>query len=360
MQSIFGALAQETAPSEAAGGYSVCVLSEAPPWRALLASATAHLILIAVFAALIRPSVSLSPEFPRQKVIAWINLRQPERRVVFFAPVADAGPVAPSKPSRDVAVEGVALPAAAAVPVPAAQSTPGSSASPPKLVSRASPGPAVLRRPLFPAPTESGFPAAIARLIGSHLMRDALETSAAPLPAPAVPGKQQLPGGGIRIIHPDNAVFDVVIVQNVLPDEEVRHSLQSRPVYTAYVETGGDKEWVLHYGAPGTVSPRSQDRIVVLGSASEVAGPAPRVTVFPPQGILLDHPGRTLLHGYITAEGRFRELTAVRPERQELARVLLPLLDEWRFRPALRDGAAVEVEVLIGIPSYAEAVASGQ
>lgn len=278
--------------------------------------------------------------------------------MILFAPAQDRGPFAPSKTDRRLAPEtGVPV---AANPDTSVGSTTVSTAVLPSLVSRVSRGSAALRRPLLPALTESGFPAAIARLLGGRAMRDALETAATSLPAAAVPGRHQLPGGGIRIVHPDNAVFDVVIVQNVLPDEEVRSSLLSRPVYTVFVETGGDKEWVLHYGAPGTVSPRSQGRIIVLGGATEVAGPAPRVTVFPPREILLDHPGRTLLHGYITAEGRFRDLTSTRPERHELARALLPLLDEWRFRPALRDGAAVEVEVLIGIPSYNEAVVPGQ
>jgi hypothetical protein len=58
---------------------------------------------------------------------------------------------------------------------------------------------------------------------------------------------------------------------------------------------------------------------------------------------------RQLVHGFLTVEGRFRDLSLVNQPPQA-APVLLATLSKWSFRPATRDNVPVEVEALLAIP----------
>ena len=57
----------------------------------------------------------------------------------------------------------------------------------------------------------------------------------------------------------------------------------------------------------------------------------------------------TLIHGFLTTAGKFRNLTLLGKDDQQLTR-LLQLLERWEFRPAMKGDAATEVEVLLAIP----------
>jgi hypothetical protein len=70
-----------------------------------------------------------------------------------------------------------------------------------------------------------------------------------------------------------------------------------------------------------------------------------------PEAAVLSKTTRTVLYGFITSAGRFRELQAVRSDDEEFAVKLIPFLKNWEFRPATRDGRPVEVELLLVVPS---------
>lgn len=389
--------------------YQPCLLAERRPWLSVAGSAAGHSLLLACVVYLLPALIPPGDVAPGLRVVGWQSLRVPTDRVVFFAPPAQIKPpVVPSqgavarltRSSRPAGGSPAELarihPPGVRFEMPPAATTglwaerphalapfrrlsENATAIPPIHVPYRQHGegdgvPAIggSARPVRTAPlidaaapplvvsaggAVGAMPQAPGVLAGSVMVRPpepppapAGGTAASGVVAPAVPG---MPGPPVRIIHADNSEFDVVIVQTAVTDAEVRTSLQWEPVYTAYLDSGSPKNWVLHYGLPGTAAAKPNARVITLEAPAKVAGPAPRVTVFPPQEFLLRQLTRTLLHGFITASGQFRELSPVKAEKWELARQLLPLLEEWRFRPAMRNGEPVEVEIVLGIPSYA-------
>jgi hypothetical protein len=157
-------------------------------------------------------------------------------------------------------------------------------------------------------------------------------------------------GVPIRLVHPDNSVFDIV-VQSAGADQEAQASgiLTGRPVYTAYIRVGAPKDWVLHYCVPKQPA-RNTGPVVQLGSPSPLKAPFPRLTMIPRPEELVSK-SRAFVHGFLTERGQFRALGAIRAEDAEMVAQLIPYLEKWEFRPATRDGKPVEVELLLVIPA---------
>ena len=157
--------------------------------------------------------------------------------------------------------------------------------------------------------------------------------------------------GVIRVAHPVNGNFDVVILQSVSRDDlpDVGGALSGNPVYTVYLKVGDEREWLLEYCIPANVT-RASPYQVNIDDSGAVSAPYPVTTVIPKNVVELPHPKHIVLHGLLSAAGVFREITG--PEAESpLVREVLPLLREWQFRPALRDRVPVEVEVLLIIPA---------
>jgi hypothetical protein len=57
-----------------------------------------------------------------------------------------------------------------------------------------------------------------------------------------------------------------------------------------------------------------------------------------------------LVHGFVAANGQFRDLRVVPPVKPDTAQTLVAALSGWVFRPASREGSAVEVEFVLAIP----------
>jgi hypothetical protein len=155
----------------------------------------------------------------------------------------------------------------------------------------------------------------------------------------------------IRIVHPENGVFDMVVVQSSPLDiPEGRGLLKGQPVYTVYLKLGTPKEWILQYCVPeSTDGVRNSGRVVQLGNPAPVKSPFPRNTVTPPLAVLAKG-SRTVVHGILDSHGQFRELKAVRQEDEAFVTRIIPFLEQWEFRPATRDGMPVGVEMLLVIP----------
>jgi hypothetical protein len=58
-----------------------------------------------------------------------------------------------------------------------------------------------------------------------------------------------------------------------------------------------------------------------------------------------------MVHGYITPQGRFRDLKVLGASASSEAEMVLAVLDQWEFRAASRDGQPLEVEILLAIPT---------
>ena len=165
-----------------------------------------------------------------------------------------------------------------------------------------------------------------------------------------LPLKYQTP---IRIEHPNDAVFDIVVMQSSSQDAfpESAGVLSGRPVYTVYLQVGAPKAWIMQYCVPKEVDqgPRVAGGAVYLGSAAPLKAPSPRLTLLPPV-TMLPRTSYIMVHGFLDKSGQFKDLTVLRAPEGEIAEMLLPQLRLWVFRPATRDGVPVMIEVLLAIP----------
>jgi hypothetical protein len=160
-------------------------------------------------------------------------------------------------------------------------------------------------------------------------------------------------GTPLRIIHPNNGVFDIVVVQNSTSESfpDAAAALSGRPIYTVYLQVGATKEWVLQFCVPDMAGPVQTGGLVSLGKPAPIGAPYPMVTVRPPED--WQHGSDYLLvHGFLDESGRFRDLRILPGEAPALptTSALLDYLGYWEFRPAVRDGRPVRVEVILAVP----------
>jgi hypothetical protein len=85
---------------------------------------------------------------------------------------------------------------------------------------------------------------------------------------------------------------------------------------------------------------------VELGDPRPVKAPYPIVTIVP----VVVRSAPLIVHGFVTAQGKFRSLRAIRSEDEDAVRRLAMHLNRWDFRPAARGGTPIEVEVVLVIP----------
>jgi hypothetical protein len=156
----------------------------------------------------------------------------------------------------------------------------------------------------------------------------------------------------IRIEHPVNATFDVV-VQSATDNglAESVGALSGQPVYTVYLNVGAPKAWLLQYCIPKEVSgaPQIVAGAVNIGNPAPVKAPFPLVTVLPP-ATMVPRTGYIIVHALVDASGQIKEPNVLRAPNASFKTPILAELSKWRFRPAVRDGGPVTVEVLLAIP----------
>ena len=150
----------------------------------------------------------------------------------------------------------------------------------------------------------------------------------------------------IRIEHPVNGVFDVVVVQSSpLNDFPGAPSLSGSPVYTVYVAVGRARMWILQFCVPKEEVVVKREGIVVqLGNVAPLKPPYPIATVVPPSAGRLE---KIVVHGFISDTGEFESLKVLSGERSAAEYLILPLLQRWLMRPAARDGKPIRVEMML-------------
>jgi hypothetical protein len=166
----------------------------------------------------------------------------------------------------------------------------------------------------------------------------------------ALPDRYATP---IKIEHPSNAVFDMVVTQTsadqTFPDSA--GALSGKPVYTVYLQVGSPKAWILQYCVPKQVAaaPQVSAGVINIGTPSPLKAPYPLVTVLPPV-TMLQRTGYIIVHASLDAQGKLKDVEVLRAPNPRMKDLILPELAKWQFRPAVRDGAPVAVEVLLAIP----------
>lgn len=158
-------------------------------------------------------------------------------------------------------------------------------------------------------------------------------------------------GDVMRILHPATGSFDVVIMQSGARDDlpELGGMLSGSPVYTVYLRVGAAREWLLEYCVIPVAKRSASPYQINVGDSVEVSPPYPLSTVVPNSILGQQHSRPIVVHGLLTTSGNLRDVRAA-DASSLLARQLLPLLGEWRFRPALKNREAIEVEVLLVVP----------
>lgn len=154
-----------------------------------------------------------------------------------------------------------------------------------------------------------------------------------------------LPAGTTRIDKPRDGKYNVVVMGLSSSYPEAAGILSGKPVYTVYVHAGGRKEWILQYCLPKNAEPAAR----VRGSAMPVEAPYPFL-MYHPILTLANDPDYVMVHGFISAAGKFEHLTAVGEIDPASGAKLVAALDQWQFRPASRDGEPSAVEILLIIP----------
>ncbi len=232
---------------------------------------------------------------------------------------------------------------ASATPTPARAARPGESAPAP-------PAPARAAKPVesaatSPAAAGAAKPAESAPASAAPPVTDG--GSAASLRAMALAA-----AAPTRIVNPAGGVFDVVVESAGAEDfPESSGALSGKPIYTAYVRAGGAKDWLLQYCIPaeGDHVVEVSGSVVRLTTGAALVAPYPRVTMRPP---VKPRPGHhVMVHGYVTVEGRFRDLTLLSAANAGEAEMVEAVLEQWQFRAASRDGKPIEVEILLAIPA---------
>ena len=155
-----------------------------------------------------------------------------------------------------------------------------------------------------------------------------------------------------RIVNPAGGVFDVVVQSNGTEGfAESAGVLSGKPVYSVYVRVGGGHDWLLQYCIAGEEETSAQvdGYVVRLTAAAPLTAPYARVTMRPP---VKPRPGHhVMVHGYVTVEGRFRDLKVFSASAESEAEMVEAVLEKWEFRGASRNGKPIEVEVLLAIPA---------
>ena len=175
----------------------------------------------------------------------------------------------------------------------------------------------------------------------------------APPPVAAAPHRPSILAENTRLEHPAAGVFDIV-VQSAEADgfPESAGVLTGRPVYSVYLNVGGPRDWVLQYCIPAGEARAAEvsGGVVRLSSPSPLVAPYPRVTFRP---TVKSRPGvpYVMVHGFLETNGRLDGLRVLGVHGSEDAPSILPVLQQWEFRPATQDGRPVRIEVLLAIPA---------
>lgn len=158
-----------------------------------------------------------------------------------------------------------------------------------------------------------------------------------------------LPDGSRRLTYPNDGKFDIVVMgagspAGVPAPETI---LRGRPIYTAYLQVGASRDWILQFCLEGA-APKRTGMVLSLGEPARLEPPYVQLAQVPATRPS-DAKGYSVYHFRITAEGSVRDPRAVSIQPGE-SPTLLAMLAMWRFRPASRSGENLALEALLLVP----------
>jgi hypothetical protein len=153
-----------------------------------------------------------------------------------------------------------------------------------------------------------------------------------------------------RILLPKDGKFTMVSVGNSMEElyPETEGIWNGRLAYTVYLHVGLPKSWILQYSLP-----RSEEA-AGTGAAGRLDAPWPTDILVPNLPPGSSNSDALVVHGLLDAEGHFQQLAVVFPPDWEHAQYVTETLQHWAFRPAMQNGKAAQIEVLLMIPQTAE------
>ena len=145
---------------------------------------------------------------------------------------------------------------------------------------------------------------------------------------------------------PKDGQFGAVVVGASLEEAfpEMSGIWNDRVAYTVYLHVGLKKSWILQYSLPRSAEAEE------AGNVTRLEAPWPFNIVRPNLVSDAINSDALLVHGFVNTAGKFEFLGVAFPPEFRLAQFVLDALNQWRFRPAARDGQAERVEVLLIIP----------
>jgi hypothetical protein len=149
-----------------------------------------------------------------------------------------------------------------------------------------------------------------------------------------------------RFTLPKNGQFGAVVVGASLEEAfpEMSGIWNDRVAYTVYLHVGLSKSWILQYSLPRNVE--AED----AGNVTRLEAPWPYNIVRPNLAADAINSDALLVHGFVSAAGKFESLGVAFPPQFPMAQFVLDALNQWQFRPAAREGKTERVEVLLIIP----------
>jgi hypothetical protein len=157
----------------------------------------------------------------------------------------------------------------------------------------------------------------------------------------------------IRVQHPPNGSFDVVIMQSAVHDDtpDLAGMLTGNTVYTVYLNVGDRKEWLLEYSVAARENKQSSPYQINVDDEGTLTPPYPISSSIPGGLGTLRTAKAMVLRGLLTAAGSLQVTKATDTNSPWMSQ-LVALVSQWQFRPAFRNNKAIDVEVLLVIPPH--------
>jgi hypothetical protein len=151
-----------------------------------------------------------------------------------------------------------------------------------------------------------------------------------------------------HILLPKSGQYGMVVV-GASPEESYSQTANlwtGRLVYTVYLQTETAQNWILQYSL-----------LHPIGSSNSGSSDPGRPDAPWPYDMMrpnLGYKDIVLVHGFVSAAGRFEQLSVAYPPKFARTAMLLHALKLWEFRPAMNQGQPAAVEVLLIIPGEAD------
>jgi TonB family protein len=151
--------------------------------------------------------------------------------------------------------------------------------------------------------------------------------------------------------EPMNARKGPANVADLGPNEAPEKILSGKEVYTLNVNlpnlTSSSGSWILNFAQlDEEASPFNKPK-------GTVSGPVPTRKIdpkYPPAVIKENIEGEVVLYAIIRADGSVDSIQLVRKLDPRLDTNAMQALAQWKFRPATRDGAPIDIEAVVHIP----------